>query len=181
MNLYDVCMKPIENRWLKKIREKSIPKAMGTVLEIGFGTGANYPFYDFSKVEKIVAVDIKNHTLSGQNVEFVEASIESLPFQDNCFDTVVASLVLCSVEHQDIALKEIKRVLKPKGCYIFMEHVRPKDTQGRIFDTVNVIWKAFSRGCQINKNTLTLIEKLDWKVEVKFLGDILCYGKATKG
>ncbi len=180
MNLYDKFMTPIEKRWLRKVRSTYIPTAIGKVLEVGFGTGANYPFYDFSKVEKLVASDIKNHTLKGQNVEFIEASIESLPFADNSFDTIVASLILCSVENPAIAVKEIERVLKPSGRYIFMEHVRPAGKIGSMFDKLNYIWKAFSKGCQINKNTLSLIEQLDWKIESYYLGDILCFGVATK-
>jgi SAM-dependent methyltransferase len=95
----------------------------------------------------------------GRKVETTTAPVESLPFEDASFDTVVASLLLCSVDDQDRALGEIRRVLKPGGRYLFLEHVRSDDQKiaGRQ-DRLDGLWSALVMGCHPNRDTLPRIE-----------------------
>ena len=95
----------------------------------------------------------------GREITTTTASVESLPFEDGSFDTVVASLLLCSVDDQDRALGEIRRVLKPGGQYLFLEHVRSDDPKiARRQDTLEGIWGKIAMGCHPNRDTLPRIE-----------------------
>jgi ubiquinone/menaquinone biosynthesis C-methylase UbiE len=148
-------------------RSKLLAPAQGDVLEIGGGTGFNLPYYP-AGVSAITVTDPVDGMLKrtrkraarvGRTIRTERASAESLPYGDGSFDTVVASLVLCSVDDQDRALAEIRRVLKPGGRYLFMEHVRSDDpTLARKQDRMEGIWKRVCFGCHPNRDTLPRIE-----------------------
>src|SRR5207245_941106 len=94
----------------------------------------------------------------GRGLEPRQASAEALPFEDASFDTVVGSLVLCSVEDQDRALAEIRRVLKPGGRYLFLEHVRSDNPKlARKQDKLEGIWGIVAFGCHPNRDTFPRI------------------------
>lgn len=119
MNSYDFAMKPLEALVLHPIRKYIISKAKGDVLEIGLGTGVNLPYYNDKYVQRIYGIDPKitketQHKIQ-KNITLVQASAESIPFQDNQFDTIVSTLVFCSFKNPSKAIQEIKRVLKPGG------------------------------------------------------------------
>lgn len=184
MNFYDFFMAPLEKYALGKIRKELISQAQGRVLEIGIGSGANYPHYDFNKITNIIGTDIKSFsTLNNKKlnkIEYIECSAQNLPFDNNSFDTVITTLVMCSVSDVEIALAEIKRVIKPTGKYLFIEHIRPHNYLGSILNIFNVLWKRNPFGCQINKKTDILIDKAGFRVvsaKRKALG-ILYYGFA---
>lgn len=158
MNLYDLVMSPLEKKFLHRVRCQCIPLAKGNVLEIGIGTGANFPYYKPSQITSFTGVDLKlSKQLQCQslsNCRFKQASINHLPFADHSFDTVVATLVLCSVQHQSHSLSEIKRVLKPGGRYIFIEHILPENKKlAAFFQKINKPWSIVSHGCQLNCQT----------------------------
>jgi len=129
--LYDRVSGRAERRVLSQLRPFVTGEATGHVLEIGVGTGANLPYYRVA--EKIVGTEPDPFMLSrakkrtaqlGLSVEFHQCPAEALPFPGASFDTVVATLVLCTVDDPARSLAEIRRVLKPNGTFCFMEHVR---------------------------------------------------------
>ena len=148
-------------------RTKLLAPAEGKVLEIGAGTGFNMPYYPVAvsaititdPVDGMLARARKRAAKEGKEVVATRASAEALPFEDGSFDTVVASLVLCSVDDQDRALTEMRRVLRPGGRYLFMEHVRSEDPgRARRQDRWEGVWKTLCFGCHPNRDTLPRIE-----------------------
>jgi SAM-dependent methyltransferase len=148
-------------------RRTLVAPASGRVLEIGGGTGFNLPYYGEGVSELVVTdplggmlrrVERRARTL-GRRITTRRASAEALPFEDGSFDTVVGSLVLCSVEDQERALAEIRRVLRPGGTYLFLEHVRADDAKlARRQDQLEGIWGVVAFGCHPNRDTLRRIE-----------------------
>jgi SAM-dependent methyltransferase len=148
-------------------RTQLLAPAVGSVLEIGAGTGFNLPYYP-SAASAITVTDPVDGMLkrarrraakARREITTTRASAEALPFEDASFDTVVASFVLCSVDDQDRALAEIRRVLKPGGRYLFMEHVRAEDRAlARKQDRIEGLWRRLCFGCHPNRDTLPRIE-----------------------
>ncbi|MDV6377466.1 class I SAM-dependent methyltransferase [Sporosarcina sp. GW1-11] len=163
--LYDLAMKPLEATRFKKVRTDLVQTATGNVLEIGSGTGINFPYY--RDADQVVAVE-PNPSMSkravhrGKNasVRIIvhEASAESLPFDDNTFDTVIATLVFCTIPDPYKALQEIQRVSKVNARILFFEHVRmEQQLLGKTQDFLNPIWQMICDGCQLNRDTLNMI------------------------
>ena len=165
--LYDLLGAPIEKKpFVVKGRRKLLAAAEGRVLEVGAGTGFNLPHYP--EVDELVLADGLDGMLRraerraerlGKKVVTKAAPVERLPFEDSSFDTVVGSLLLCSVDDQDRALAEIQRVLKPGGLYLFLEHVRSDEPDvARRQDRLERIWRVIAFGCRPNRDTLPRIE-----------------------
>ncbi len=147
-------------------------QARGRVLEIGAGTGANLRYYPSDLT--LTVVDPNPHMLRRLeakaaamevSVEVMEQAAEELPFADQSFDTVVGTLVLCSVDDQATSLGEIRRVLVPGGEFRFMEHVRAT-TGGwaRLQDWITPVWKIFGDGCHPNRDTLSAMREAHLEV-----------------
>jgi SAM-dependent methyltransferase len=153
--------------YVVKGRRRLVADAHGRVLEIGAGTGFNLPYYP-ANLEELVVTDPLDGMLDrarrradrlGRKITTRKLAGERLPFEDDSFDTVVASLVLCSVDDQDAVLSEIRRVLRPGGSYLFMEHVRSEDpTIARRQDRLEGIWSVLFHGCHPNRDTAPRIE-----------------------
>jgi ubiquinone/menaquinone biosynthesis C-methylase UbiE len=134
------------------------------VLEIGGGTGANLRYYD--GLDSLVVTEPEPAMLrrlrdrvreQATQAEVVQAPAEDLPFQDASFDTVVSTLVLCGVD-QERSLGEVRRVLRPGGRLLFLEHVRSDDPAlARFQDRMNRL-NRFLVGCECNRQTATAIE-----------------------
>ena len=164
MNLYDFLMWPLEKFLLANIRKSLISNSSGNVLELGIGTGVNLPYYDPSQISALTGLDIKLTkkilNKSRNSIALFQGSAEKLPFPDGSFDTVVATLLLCSVKDFNKAICEIKRVLKENGTYIFIEHIEPeKKALAVIFNTLNKIWPVLINGCNLNRKTDIAIQK----------------------
>lgn len=183
ISIYDCIMSPLESAFLRSLREKIMPCAHGSVLEIGIGTGANLPFYKHNKITRFTALDTN---ISGvlrkksSNLHFVKGNAEALPFPNNTFDTVVSTLVLCSVADLSKSISEIHRVLKPGGKYIFIEHVLPHDPKlAGIFHSVNPVWCKLAHGCNLNRRTHRFIKEKFPQLNAGSVGNgIFCYGVA---
>ena len=164
---YDAFTKSTEEAGLREKRETLLARAQGRTLEIGAGTGLNLGLYP-DAVTELVLTEPDEHmrrqlerklSQSGRGSEAVDADAERLPFEDESFDTVVATLVLCTIPHPDVALAEIGRVLRPGGRLLFIEHVRAEDQKlSRWQDRLERPWGWFGRGCHPNRDTLATIE-----------------------
>lgn len=160
---YDRMSAKTEQAGLRGLRQALLANARGRVLEIGGGTGANLPFYGeavsaltVTEPEEPMARRLQRRLTEHDTLpaELVCAPAEALPFKDGHFDMAVSTLVLCAVDDQPRALDEIRRVLKPDGQLLFIEHVRAEDPRlARWQDRLN----GFNHrmvGCECNRATL---------------------------
>jgi ubiquinone/menaquinone biosynthesis C-methylase UbiE len=165
--LYDPFFWLSERAGLAARRRALIRQAAGRVLEIGAGTGLNARHYPdgvelvLSEPDEVMADRLRDRVATlGRPVTVVLAGAEALPFADGEFDTVVSTLVLCTVPDMDTALREIHRVLKPGGRLLFMEHVRSESPRwARWQDRLNRPWRAFAEGCNCNRATLDVLAR----------------------
>jgi ubiquinone/menaquinone biosynthesis C-methylase UbiE len=163
---YDTFMNPLEKKKFKQIRKDLISKAAGRVLELGSGTGVNFPLYQ--DVEKVTAIEPSPHMIDKSKaklkktsvpIEVIKAGAEELPFEDNTFDTIVATLVFCTIPNPEKAILEIKRVCKPEGKILLFEHVKMENRfLAKLQDWLTPAWKKVCDGCCLNRNTIALIE-----------------------
>jgi ubiquinone/menaquinone biosynthesis C-methylase UbiE len=152
---------------LTRQREKVVPRASGTVLEIGIGTGLNIAHYDRAKVDKIIGLDPalqmhrrakKRIEAAGLDVELIGLSAEKIPLDDASVDTVLMTYTLCSIPDGVSALREMNRVLKPDGKLIFCEHGRaPDESVRRWQDKLTPVWSKFVGGCHLNRDIPSLL------------------------
>ena len=172
MKIYDRYILPklinlaMQNKAATEERARFVPLASGTVLEVGIGSGLNIPFYGRS-VEKLYGLDTSlelwkmAHRRADQAffaVEFIRSSGESIPGEDERFDTVVTTWTLCTIPNAVNALKEIKRVLKPHGHLIFIEHGQSPDSGVLAWQNwLNPLWKRIGGGCNLNRKIDDLI------------------------
>lgn len=174
---FDLFMAPLERWKLHTIRAALLPQARGDVLEIGAGTGVNLRYLDPSNVRSLYLSDADDrrdtlhrrlrslphdlHTRS--EIRVIDA--ERLPFPDNTFDTVVATLLFCSVDCPLCGFDEIMRVLRPNGVYLFLEHVLPeRPGSAWLFDRINPVWNTLSRGCNLNRDTVAALKEAGFTV-----------------
>ncbi|OUM87883.1 MAG: methyltransferase type 11 [Bacillus thermozeamaize] len=173
--LYDHLMEPLERSGLRRIRQQLLKEAQGKVLEIGSGTGANFPFYDPVRVQCVIAVEpaeqMRRRSLAkieqaAVPVDVVAAGAENLPFPDAFFDTVVGTLVFCTIPDPEKALQEVRRVCKPGGKVLIFEHVRLESPfLARLQDLLTPVWKRLCDGCHLNRNTLQLVRRSGLQVK----------------
>jgi ubiquinone/menaquinone biosynthesis C-methylase UbiE len=157
----------MRQRNLAPYRSRVVPAAEGRVLEIGVGSGRNLPFYS-QTAERVIGLDPSPKLLSMARqvarsplvpVEFVEGSAEAIPLEDTSVDTVVTTWTLCSIPDAHRSLREMRRVLKPGGRLLFVEHGRAPDANVRWWqDRLNPAWKRLGGGCHLNRAIETLIE-----------------------
>jgi len=164
-----------EQTGLRRWRHKVVSQASGSVLELGAGTGLNLNHYP-PGLERLVLVEPDVHKAKllaakpmppGVSAEIVRAPGELLPFEDDSFDTVVETLVLCTVADPEATAAEIRRVLKPDGRFLFMEHVRSeKPRLGRLQDRLEGPWMKFADGCHCNRRTVPMLRANGFEIEV---------------
>ena len=164
---YGVLAAVAERGELGRRRGDLLARARGTVVEVGAGTGENFKHYG-SAVERVLAAepDPTMLRLAGRRaraapvpVLLVGASGERLPFPDAYADTAVVTLVLCSVEDPAAAVAELRRVLRPGGSLLFMEHVRASEAGlARWQDRLAGVWSRMAGGCQPNRRTVAVLE-----------------------
>lgn len=166
MNIYDLFMKVFEDGGLRSTRKRLLIKAKGVVLELGVGTGANLPFYKMNQIEKLILTDVEkrpivnekmsanpNLVLDESKVVYAQADAQLIPMENDSVDTVVATLIFCSVPDVAFGLNEIKRVLKPGGQLIFIEHViSPRRSLAVLMTFFTPLWKRLANGCHLNRD-----------------------------
>lgn len=154
---YDPLLARAERRGIAAARHALLAQARGRVLEIGAGTGLNVEHYpDGSDVTYTEPEPHMAKRLRARGVAVVEAGAESLPFADSSFNTVVSTLVLCTVPDVSGALREVRRVLRPGGQLLFLEHVRaePGSSLARWQDRLQRPWRVLACGCNCNRDLL---------------------------
>jgi ubiquinone/menaquinone biosynthesis C-methylase UbiE len=165
--LYDRAFKATEEAGLREMRRQVLAEAEGRVLELGAGTGLNLELYP-EAVEELILVEPDPHmakqlgpklAASRRRATVIEDSAERLPFEDASFDTVVATLVFCTIPDPGAALREAARVLKPGGRLLFIEHVRSEDPSlARWQDRLERPWRFVGDGCHCNRDTVATID-----------------------
>ncbi|WP_196138915.1 class I SAM-dependent methyltransferase [Aliikangiella sp. G2MR2-5] len=150
-------------------REKIIPMAEGRVLEIGIGSGLNLPYYDATKVDKVIGLDpsleitqmAKDIALKASfDVEFIGLPGEEIPLDSKSIDTLVMTYTLCSISDYLKALKQMLRVLKPGGKLVFCEHgLAPDPVVEKWQHRLTPVWKRLGGGCHLDRNIPALLRE----------------------
>jgi ubiquinone/menaquinone biosynthesis C-methylase UbiE len=161
-------------QWEDPLRRDTVGQAQGIVLEVGAGGGQNFPFYNVHRVVRVEATEpdeamlvIAHRRLPDAPVPITltRASVEALPFFDAHFDSVVSTLVFCSVNEPERGLREIRRVLKPGGTLLLLEHVR---AQGKIAawvqDALVPVTTHLSGNCHWNRDTEAAVRSAGFQV-----------------
>ncbi|MBX3259730.1 MAG: class I SAM-dependent methyltransferase [Labilithrix sp.] len=173
---YDPFMRRTERACLSAWRRDllaSLPASGARVLEIGAGTGANLAFYPRT-LERLVLTDADPHMLARLRrrpelgrAEVARAGADELPFDDASFDAVVSTLVLCSVPDQAATLGEVRRVLRPGGALIFLEHVAAEDAPSRLRwqRRLEPLWSRVAGNCHLTRDTGAAIERAGFAFE----------------
>jgi len=171
---YDRFLAQTEKAGLREL----LSGARGRCLEIGAGTGLNLEHWP-DAVDELVLSEPDPHMVArlrtklAGSTEPVQAQAERLPFDDDSFDTVALTLVLCTVPDPEAALREIDRVLKPGGRFMLLEHVRAEEPGlARWQDRLHTLWYWFGDGCHCNRDTLATIEASPLELESSERGSI---------
>lgn len=147
---------------IRKQRQKIVPAATGDVLEIGFGSGLNLPYYDTQKIRKVWGLEpsegmrrlaAKRIAESTIDVELIDLPGEDIPLEKNSVDTVLVTYTLCTIPSVRVALEGMSRVLKPHGRLLFCEHgLAPDGNVRRWQERVNPVWSKIGGGCNLNRD-----------------------------
>lgn len=155
----------MRNRQLAPYRERTIRLAEGRVLEIGVGSGLNLPLYT-DRATEILGLDPHPRLLAmacdkprSIPSKLIKGSAESIPLDNASVDTVVSTWSLCSIRDVSVALAEIRRVVKPNGQLLFVEHgLAPENSVQRWQDRLTPLWKRLAGGCHLNRPISSLIQ-----------------------
>jgi ubiquinone/menaquinone biosynthesis C-methylase UbiE len=167
---YDWFLSTAEEAGLREKRAELVGRASGRTLEIGAGTGLNLDHFPDAVTELVLAEPFgpmaaklrarieRAGVRDGRPIEVIHAPAERLPLSDDDFDTVVSTLVLCTVDDPAEAVAEVARVLRPGGSFLYLEHVRSPDPRlARWQDRLHRPWWLFGHGCNCNRDTVTTI------------------------
>ena len=146
---YDRAFKPLDAIGLTRLRRETLAllPVDGTILEVGAGTGANFEYYPHCQLAIASEFSIKMIEIAAgktSSICLVQANAEVLPFPANHFDAAFATLVFCSIPDPALAFAELRRVVKPGGRVVILEHVRPDGILGPVFDLINVATVAIA-------------------------------------
>jgi ubiquinone/menaquinone biosynthesis C-methylase UbiE len=159
--LYDLMARRAERAGIGERRRNLLAGLEGDVIEIGSGTGASLPYYE--RARRVVAVEpdasmakrLPSRIEEARvPIEVVTAHAEALPFPDESFDAAVAAFVLCSVDDQGAVLAEARRVLRPGGKLVLLEHVRGDGRAARWQDRLTPLHRRMAGNCHLNRDTL---------------------------
>lgn len=161
------------NSELLPYRQRVLAAAEGRVLEIGMGSGLNLPLYP-AAVREVIGLDPSAQLLAMARraaehcacpVDFIDGSAEEIPLESHSVDTVVTTWTLCSIHDAEQALREMRRILKPGGQLLFVEHgISPENSVQRWQDGLTPIWKHIAGGCHLNRPIGTLVETAGFSI-----------------
>lgn len=164
----------MRNERLRPYRERVVGAAQGRVLEIGIGSGLNLPFYA-PRVEHVTGLDPSPRLLAmareimpstSTPVALIESSAEAIPLDNASVDTIVTTWTLCSIPDARRALAEMRRVLKPAGYLLFVEHGRAPDPGVRWWqDSLTPAWRRLGGGCHLNRPMAELISGAGFRID----------------
>lgn len=168
---YDFSLAPMERFGLRRARARLVAQARGRILELGAGTGLNLPHYGQAELvltepDPAMLRRAQRRLMrlasawGGQHPSYklVQADAQRLPFYDASFDTVLATLVFCTVPDPLLGLREAQRVLRPGGQILLLEHVRaPWPFLALVQDATTPLWKHVAGGCHLNRDTLSTV------------------------
>jgi ubiquinone/menaquinone biosynthesis C-methylase UbiE len=172
---YDPFLALGERRGMAACRHALLASARGRVLELGAGTGLNLAHYPVGVTALVLTEPDaamrgrleRRVARSGRAARVMAAGAEALPFADGAFDTVVSTMVLCTVQDVDAALAEVRRVLAPGGRLLLIEHVRADSPRlGRWQDRLAGAWGTFAEGCRCNQPTVERLEAAGLRLEL---------------
>jgi ubiquinone/menaquinone biosynthesis C-methylase UbiE len=156
-------------------RAKLVPKARGVVLEVGFGTGHNLPFYDAARVERVIGVEPSQGMLARAQprraaapfpVELLALEGERIPLPAASVDTVVTTWTLCSIPGVEVALEGMRRALRPGGQLLFCEHgLAPDAPVARWQARLEPLWRRAFGGCRLGRDVAGLLEAAGFRIE----------------
>lgn len=165
--LYDRLMAPVERAGMDRRRRSLLSRARGTVLDVGAGTGSNVDHY--AGVDRVVALEPtggfrrrleRRAGAARVPVEVVGAGIDDAALAEGSFDTVVCTLVLCTVPDPGAALDRIRRLLKPDGTLLFLEHIAAAGGPARPAQAVvDRVWHVVAGGCRVRRDTVAAIRQ----------------------
>jgi ubiquinone/menaquinone biosynthesis C-methylase UbiE len=171
--LYDKLTAPSERRWLGEARRQLLSGLAGRVLEIGAGTGANFPYYP--PQAQVTAIEPSVHFLkrarakiatAQASIELKEADAQALPFADDYFDAAVATLVFCTIPDPMQALAEVKRVTRAGAPLLMIEHVKARTPGIQLLQNLwNPCQNFIGGGCNVNRDTEAVVRDAGFQVE----------------
>jgi len=169
-SVYDLALAPLEVAGLGRLRRRLIAEARGAVLEIGAGTGVNFSHY--ADGARIFALDASREMLATARrrpcracATVTQADAQSLPFFSQSFETVVGTLVFCSIPDPLRALAEIRRVLQPGGALLLLEHTRGHHPlAAALTDWLHPAWYALNGSCHLNRQTTRAVAEAGFNV-----------------
>ena len=163
----------MRNKEATRLRADWIPHARGEVLEVGIGSGLNLPFYS-SQVQHVYGVDpspelqtmARKRAAGRTHIEFLlQSAEEPLPLAEASIDTVVVTWTLCSIPHVPTALQQMKRVLRPGGQLIFLEHGLAPDSRVMVWQNrLTPFWERITGGCHLNRKVDELIAQAGFRI-----------------
>jgi ubiquinone/menaquinone biosynthesis C-methylase UbiE len=171
--VYDTAFALAERRGFRKVRQDLVGRARGRVVELGAGTGLNLDHYPESvtelhltEPEPYMATRLRKRVdARSLHAKVVGAPAEDLPFDDHSVDTVVSTLVLCTVRDPHRAMAEIARVLRPGGLFLFAEHVRSASPRAaRWQNRLNRPWGWYACGCHCNRDTVSTLRAASFQI-----------------
>jgi ubiquinone/menaquinone biosynthesis C-methylase UbiE len=162
-----------ESKAEQQLRRQAAAAVSGRILELGVGVGANWTYLagdvDYVGIEPdryMLTRARKRAAALGRKLTVEQARAEELPFEDNSFDTVLVTLTLCTVQEPARALAEARRVLKPGGAVVFVEHVRPESKVGAwLTDRITPVWRRAFAGCHPNRQTATALLDAGFQID----------------
>lgn len=156
----------------RRLRARLAGQAAGRILEIGYGVGSNWPHLpaDVSYVgiepDPFMRERAERHRPPDRQLDLRDCDAQALDFPDASFDTVLATLVFCTIPDQQKALREVRRVLAPGGRLLFWEHVNAGSRLGRaVLNAITPLWKRVGGGCHPNRDTLQAIREAGFSVQ----------------
>jgi len=169
-----LCDFAMRNKQLLPFRERVIGAAEGRVLEIGAGSGLNLPFYRLPAREILALEPARRLVTMARSasrgatmpVSFLAASAEAIPLDEHCIDTIVTTWTMCSIPQAATALAEMRRVLRPCGKLLFVEHgLAPDEGVRRWQDRLTPAWRCISGGCHLNRPIRSMIEDAGFRID----------------